>query len=363
MSNITATIVVDSIQLTVIPQEPGLTITPETTELRIFTGGFSSPGGNLGEIQFNAGSFQAGIPFTDFNTANGNLTLGNIGNVKILGGVNGYVLQTDGTGNLTWQVAPTGNVTGNGVPGGANTQIQFNNEGNFGGSAGLTFDTGTNVFTTPGNVLVAGNVIANNITANANITAVDANITNIQSVSAVISNANVTSNLVVGDFINIVNGNINSNNISTNTITGTQTITSSNNFVSTGTMKVQQVIEKVTFDVSPATGTIDFNLLDQAILYYSANASNNFTLNFTGNSVVTLDSMLNSNESITCTFVNTNGVAGYYANVIQVDGANVTPKVVFPFSGTPVSNDLYTFNIIKTAANTFTVFQTVAGYA
>lgn len=28
--------------------------------------------------------------------------LGNVGNVKIEGGVNGYVLQTDGTGNLTW---------------------------------------------------------------------------------------------------------------------------------------------------------------------------------------------------------------------------------------------------------------------
>jgi hypothetical protein len=32
----------------------------------------------------------------------GNINLGNIANVKILGGVNGYVLQTDSTGNLSW---------------------------------------------------------------------------------------------------------------------------------------------------------------------------------------------------------------------------------------------------------------------
>jgi hypothetical protein len=34
--------------------------------------------------------------------AGGTVTLGNISNVKISGGVNGFVLSTDGTGNLTW---------------------------------------------------------------------------------------------------------------------------------------------------------------------------------------------------------------------------------------------------------------------
>lgn len=34
--------------------------------------------------------------------AGGQVNLGNVGNVKINGGINGYVLQTDGSGNLTW---------------------------------------------------------------------------------------------------------------------------------------------------------------------------------------------------------------------------------------------------------------------
>ena len=71
----------------------------------------------------------------------GNLTI-DVGNIHILGGTNGYVLQTDGTGNLTW-TAQTGG-TGNGVPGGANTQVQYNDAGAFGGTAGFTFDSTSN---------------------------------------------------------------------------------------------------------------------------------------------------------------------------------------------------------------------------
>lgn len=71
----------------------------------------------------------------------GNLTV-DVGNLHILGGNNGYVLQTDGTGNLTW-TAQTGG-SGNGTPGGANTQIQYNDAGAFGGTAGFTFDNTSN---------------------------------------------------------------------------------------------------------------------------------------------------------------------------------------------------------------------------
>ena len=90
----------------------------------------------------------------------GNVTLGNISNLHIFGGVNGYVLTTDGAGNLSWSAGGSG---GNGTPGGSNTQIQFNDAGNFGGSSFLTFDKATN------NVQVAGNLIANSITVGSGI--------------------------------------------------------------------------------------------------------------------------------------------------------------------------------------------------
>ena len=65
-----------------------------------------------------------------------------VANLHILGGTNGYVLQTDGAGNLTW-TAQTGG-SGNATPGGANTQVQFNDAGAFGGQAGFTFNKTAN---------------------------------------------------------------------------------------------------------------------------------------------------------------------------------------------------------------------------
>ena len=84
----------------------------------------------------------------------GNLTIG-VANLHITGGSNGYVLQTDGAGNLTWTAQTGGG--GNGTPGGANTQIQFNDAGNFGGHPGFTFNSVTHLITVPGNIIPGGN--------------------------------------------------------------------------------------------------------------------------------------------------------------------------------------------------------------
>jgi hypothetical protein len=98
------------------------------------------PAGSNTQLQYNNNGSFAGIPNVTFNGSN--LSLGNVANIKIIGGLNGYFLQTDGAGNLTW--AAGGGGGGNGSPGGANTQIQFNDAGVFGGDAGFTFNKITN---------------------------------------------------------------------------------------------------------------------------------------------------------------------------------------------------------------------------
>jgi hypothetical protein len=100
-------------------------------------------GGSTTQLQYNNAGVLAGMANVTF--ALGNLTLGPVANVKLTGGTNGYFLQTDGTGNLSWV---TGGGSGSGVVGGANTQVQFNNAGNFGGSANLTFNNVTNSLAT-----------------------------------------------------------------------------------------------------------------------------------------------------------------------------------------------------------------------
>lgn len=58
--------------------------------------------------------------------------------------VNGYYLQTDVNGILSWAAGGGG---GGGSPGGSNTQVQFNNAGSFGGDAAFTFVNGTGIAT------------------------------------------------------------------------------------------------------------------------------------------------------------------------------------------------------------------------
>ena len=68
------------------------------------------------------------------------------GNIGISGGTDGQFLQTDGAAGLTW-ATPAGGGGGSGTPGGANTQVQFNNAGAFGGDVGFTYDNTTDLLT------------------------------------------------------------------------------------------------------------------------------------------------------------------------------------------------------------------------
>jgi hypothetical protein len=130
-----------------------------------------------------------------------------------------------------------------------------------------------------------------------------------------------------------------------------------------GNTKIQQAMEKVVSSNTAPTGTLNIDLLNGAIFYFTSNSSNNFTLNIRGNSTTTLNTILSNNESTTLTVIITNGSPSYYANVIQIDGSNITPKwVTAPIGGTSNGIDTYTFNIIKTASNTYTTLGSKIGF-
>jgi hypothetical protein len=117
--------------------------------------------------------------------------------------------------------------------------------------------------------------------------------------------------------------------------------------------------ERTTVSATAATGTVNFDLSTQGVLYYTTDASANFTLNFRGNSGTTLTSILAVGDSISAVFLNTNGSTAYYPNAFQVDGTSVTPKWsggTAPAAGNASAIDAYSFTIIKTAATpTYTV--------
>lgn len=117
--------------------------------------------------------------------------------------------------------------------------------------------------------------------------------------------------------------------------------------------------EVVTISATAATGTINYDVTTQSVLYYTTAASANWTVNFRASSGTSLNTALVTGQSITVAFLVTQGSTAYYNSAVQVDGSSVTPKWqggTAPTAGNASGVDIYTFTIVKTASATFTIF-------
>ena len=129
---------------------------------------------------------------------------------------------------------------------------------------------------------------------------------------------------------------------------------------------VTGLIENTNVVASAATGTINVDVKTSAVWYYTVNATANFTLNVRGNSSTSLNTVMANSQSLTITFLNTNGTSAFYPTVYQIDGVAVTPKWVggtAPTAGNASSIDSYTLTIIKTASATYTVIAAQTKFA
>ena len=160
----------------------------------------------------------------------------------------------------------------------------------------------------------------------------------------------------------LTNKTLTSPTINTATI-ATPTITGGTN---TGSILVSPE-ERTTVSATAATGTINFDAVTQGVLYYTSNASANWTLNIRGNSSTTLSSLLAVGDAITVTHLVTQGATAYYNSAVQVDGSSVTPKWqggTAPTAGNASSVDAYVYTVVKTAATpTYTVFASQTKFA
>lgn len=116
--------------------------------------------------------------------------------------------------------------------------------------------------------------------------------------------------------------------------------------------------ERMTVSATTATGTINFDADTQGVLYYTSNASADWTLNVRGSSSTTINSKLAVGDSTTVAFLVTNGGTAYKHSALTIDGSAQTVKWSggsAPSAGNASSIDAYSFTIIKTAASTYTV--------
>jgi len=276
---------------------------------------------------FNSvGGYTIGIPPTPVINENGVATLnglqvsglsnlGSVGNVIILGGDNGYFLQTDGEGRLTW--APGGNGGGgNGSPGGSNTQVQYNNAGNFGGDAGFTYNSINNVLS------VSGNIVSNNFIGTGNIT-----------IASINANGNITANYLIGNGSQLTGITATTANFAN--FAGNVTVSSQPNITSVGTLVSLSVAGNVTAGNANLGNSVVANFFTGRF-YGNANTAGTVTTNAQPNitSVGTLTSLsvsgnitagnANLGNSATANFYFGNG-----AFLTGVGNANYSPLANF----------------------------------
>jgi len=123
--------------------------------------------------------------------------------------------------------------------------------------------------------------------------------------------------------------------------------------------------ETTTIVASASTGTINYDVITQSILYYTTASSANWTINIRGNSSTTLNSLMAVGETRTITYISAQNSGAYYANIIQIDGSTITPLWqggTAPTAGGSSGVDVYTFAIIKTAASTYTVLASATNF-
>jgi hypothetical protein len=115
-----------------------------------------------------------------------------------------------------------------------------------------------------------------------------------------------------------------------------------------------------------AGGSVLYNVSSQSVLYYTANAISNWTVNITFSPIASLNSVLAIGQSMTVVLMATQGSTAYYTTGLTIDGNTVTANWqggTAPSAGNASSIDVYTYSIIKTASATFTILASLTRFA
>jgi hypothetical protein len=132
----------------------------------------------------------------------------------------------------------------------------------------------------------------------------------------------------------------------------------------TGSTYIRPIIEHVVGTSSAPPATLNYNVLDGAILFHSGSATANWTLNFRGNASTTLNSIMPVSSSMTVTLL-TRTTTAYSSSAYQIDGSSITPRWQGGASGSGNANsiDAHTFTIIKISSTpTYLLLGSITKY-
>ena len=180
----------------------------------------------------------------------------------------------------------------------------------------------------------------------------------------------IAANAIRGN--NIVAGTITGNLLASQTITGDDLATniirannvvagslSGNTLAANLQISLTQVFESANIFTTAVGGNVNIDLQNNTVYFFSSNTTANVTFNLRANTQNTLDSQLGIGQSVTTAILLKQGATKYRANV-YVDGTLQAPfwlgNSAPGFATTQQESiDIYSFNIVKTAANTYTI--------
>ena len=115
------------------------------------------------------------------------------------------------------------------------------------------------------------------------------------------------------------------------------------------------------------TGTYNHDVVTHGmVLDSTVAASASFVINLRGDGSTTFNSLMNIGQTTVFTVYSVSSNASYYLTDFQIDGSSITEKWnggSAPSAGTGSGTDVYTFNIMKTADATFSVYANFSNFA
>jgi hypothetical protein len=258
-------------------------------------------------------------------TTTGLSDLGNVANVRITGGTAGYVLSTDGNGNLSWGTNDAGAA-------GANFEVQFNLSGQLATNANFTFNPNTETLTVSN---FSGN--GSGLTGVSATTSENANYANYAGTAFSVDASNVSGQvgnaLIAGTVYTNSQPNITSVGTLTGlTVDGTSNLGPISNVIITGGSNGQYVRTDGSGNLS--WGTIDTSSIN--------NGNSNVNI-ATSNSNITMSVAGNANI-MTVTSTGSN-VQGYFDVTGNTTLNNLT------VSGTLIAGDIAVSSIANGTSN------------
>jgi hypothetical protein len=129
---------------------------------------------------------------------------------------------------------------------------------------------------------------------------------------------------------------------------------------------LNNLAERVNYVGIGVSGTINYNVTSQSVLYHIGNAGSNWIVNFRGSESTSLNSIMAIGQSVTVVLIANMGASAFINNGVRVDGTLYTPAWVggtAPSSGTASGTDLYSYTIVKTNELSFIVFASRTAFS